>query len=65
VIEKETFATPRYRIILHAGALTRPRYLWESRIVGTIKAFPRTYDLPDPLDMRVGWMHEVTEDTGA
>jgi len=24
---------------------------------------PRTYDLTDPLDLRVGWMHEITEDT--
>jgi len=26
-------------------------------------SFPRTFDLPDPLDLRVDWMHDITEDT--
>jgi len=26
-------------------------------------SLPRTYELPDPLDLRMGWMHEITEDT--
>jgi len=26
-------------------------------------SFPRTFNLPDPLDLRVDWMHDITEDT--